>query len=59
MIEEAPVFVALFDGGPPRQFLTLQDAMFWTEGLDNPTGTIEFEGQAIIAYVNGSIEAVE
>lgn len=59
MTEDTPVFDALFNGEPPQQFLTLQDAMFWVEDLDSPTGTIEFQGQAIISYDSGAISVAE
>lgn len=59
MTESAPVFDAVFDGQPLRQFLTLQDAMFWAEDLESPTGAVWFDGQAIIRYDGGDIEAVE
>lgn len=36
MTETALVFDAVFDGQPLRQFLTLQDAMFWAEDLETP-----------------------
>jgi hypothetical protein len=51
MTQPAPVFDAVFDGQPLRQFITLQAAMAWAEGLETPTGTISFEGQGIIRYV--------
>lgn len=57
--EAAPVFDALFDGQEPRQFATLQDAMYWAEFLATPTGTIAFEDQAIISYDGGAIEVAE
>lgn len=59
MNEAAALFDALFDGQPPRQFSTLQDAMYWVEDLECPTGTIALDGQAIIVYDGGSIETVE
>lgn len=52
-------FHAEFDGQEPKQFLTLQDAIFWAEDLDAPTGAIAFEGQPIIVYDRGSIAVVE
>lgn len=39
MTEAAPLFDAVFEGQPPQQFITLQDAMNWVEDLDRPTGT--------------------
>jgi hypothetical protein len=59
MTESDPVFDAVFDGQPPQQFLTLQDAMNWAEDLDRPTGTISFESKAIIRYDSGNIAVVE
>jgi hypothetical protein len=55
MTEAAPLFDAVFDGQPPQQFITLQAAMTWVEGLESPTGTISFEGQGIIRYAGGDI----
>lgn len=59
MTEAAPVFDAVFDNQPPQQFITLQDAMFWAEGLETPTGTISFEGRGIIQYTDGAVDLVE
>lgn len=39
----------------PHEFTTLQDAMVWVEDLDYPTGTIDFDGHAIIVYTGGDI----
>jgi hypothetical protein len=55
MTEATPLFEAVFDGEPPQTFLTLQDAMFWVEDLDRPTGTISFDGEAIVRYANGDV----
>ena len=52
-------FHAKFDGQEPQAFLTLQDAMYYAEDLDSPTGAIAFEGQPIIVYDSGSITIVE
>jgi hypothetical protein len=49
----------VFEGHEPQQFLTLQDAMFWAEDLEGPTGTISFDGQAVIRYLTGFIDVVE
>ena len=43
-----PVFDGVFDGHEPQQFLTIQAAMLWVEDIEPPTGTISFEGEAII-----------
>ncbi len=59
MTEAAPVFDAVFDGHEPQQFITLQAAMAWAEGLETPTGTIAFESQGIIRYVSGDVAAVD
>ncbi len=59
MTEIAPVFDAIFDGQPPQQFLTQQDAMNWAEDLESPTGTISFEGNAVIWYASGDVDVVE
>jgi hypothetical protein len=59
MTDTAPVFDAAFDGHEPQQFITLQDAMCWAEGLEAPTGTISFEGQGIIRYAGGAVDLVE
>jgi hypothetical protein len=55
MTEAALLFDAVFEGRPPQQFITLQNAMNWVEDLDRPTGTISFEGEAIIRYTNGDV----
>jgi hypothetical protein len=55
MTEAGPLFDAAFEGQPPQQFITLQNAMNWVEDLDHPTGTISFEGQAIVRYTNGNV----
>jgi hypothetical protein len=55
MTEAAPLFDVVFEGQPPRQFITLQNAMNWVEDLDRPTGTISFEGQAIVRYTDGNV----
>lgn len=55
MTDTAPLFDAVFEGQPPQQFTTLQDAMNWVEDLDRPTGTISFEGEAIIRYTDGDV----
>ncbi len=55
MSEAAPIFDAVFEGQSPRQFNSLQDAMNWVEDLDRPTGTISFEGEAIIRYTDGNV----
>lgn len=52
-------FDAVFDGQPLRQFLTLQDAMFWAEDLETPTGAVLSHSQAIIRYDSGDIAVVE
>lgn len=55
MTESAPLFDAVFEGQPPQQFITLQNAMNWVEDLDRPNGTISFEGEAIIRYTDGNV----
>jgi hypothetical protein len=55
MTEAAPLFGAVFEGQPPQQFITLQNAMNWVEDLDRPTGTISFEGQAFVRYTDGNV----
>jgi hypothetical protein len=55
MTEPAPLFEAVFEGQPPQKFITLQNAMNWVEDLDHLTGTISFEGQAIVRYTNGDV----
>ncbi len=52
-------FLAQLDGQEPQTFPTLQAAMFWAEDLDSPTGTVWFDGQAIIRYDSGNIAVVE
>ena len=52
-------FLAEFDGQKPQTFLTLQAAMLWAEDLERPTGTVWFDGQAIIRYDSGDIAVVE
>ncbi|MGV0081737.1 hypothetical protein ACRUZW_26035 [Mycobacterium colombiense] len=56
MTDDAMVFVAEFDGQESQTFLTLQNAMFWVEDLDRPTGTISFEGEPIVRYTNGDVD---
>ena len=58
-------FVADLDGHQPRHFTTLQDAFAWSEGLDNPTGTIALTGaeievpQVVIRYTSGDVNIVD
>jgi hypothetical protein len=59
MTEAATVFDAVFNGQPLRQFIALQAAMAWAEGLEKPAGTISFEGQPIIRYVSDAVSLVE
>ena len=59
VLDDDMTFHAEFDGHEPQQFLTLQDAMFWAEDFDSPTGAISFDGQPIIVYDSGSIAVVE
>jgi hypothetical protein len=54
MTEAALLFDAVFEGQLPQRFVTLQNAMNWVEDLDRPTGTISFEGGAIIRYTDGN-----
>jgi hypothetical protein len=58
---EAPEFVADFVGQQPRRFPTLQAAMAWAEGLDDPTGVIAYtSGDAsavpVVRYLHGAVE---
>jgi hypothetical protein len=54
-------FEANFEGHEPQEFTTLQDAFYWSEGLETPTGTIALIGigieepQVVIRYEGGAI----
>jgi len=54
-------FEANFEGYERQEFTTLQDALYWSEGLDTPTGTIALTGtgieepQVVIRYEGGAI----
>ena len=58
-------FVANLEGHQPRDFTTLQDAFAWSEGLDNPTGTIALTGtgieepQVVIRYTSGDVNVAD
>jgi hypothetical protein len=54
--EPAPVFVAIFDGCQPVEFDTLQDAMRFAETVDAATGTIRYDGLAVIRYDGGNVD---
>jgi|GEM_PF-4484259 hypothetical protein len=59
--DEWYLFVAIIDGHGAEHFMTLQDAMDWTEALEAPTGTIALIGTGIeeplmqIRYEGGAI----
>jgi hypothetical protein len=50
------IFHARIDGEPEHRFDTLQDAMSWIETLDEPTGSVDYNGMPVLAYVGGNVD---
>lgn len=54
--DEDMEFHAAFTGQDEQRFPTLQSAMAWAQELQNPTGTISFQGQPVVKYWKGSVD---
>jgi hypothetical protein len=49
-------FIVKLDGQPDTEYDSMVEAMSYIESHENPPGSINYDGLAVVVYVDGQID---